>query len=480
MCYGSSAFQGDSMTVVRLIALFLFAFVSSVGPAQAGQGIAIVGADVLPMTGKERLSDQTVLIWGDRIVKRGARRQVRVPKGYRVIDARGLTLMPGLIDMHVHLDNTAGEESAAFERGLALMLAHGITTVRSTVGTPWHPELRARAERGEVISPRLYIGTQPLNGSNTKDVAAARERVTAAKGAGFDFLKVHDPEPEVWQTLIDEASKAGLPVVGHVTDQVGIFRALRARQQVEHLEMVPRELLPVNSPDRKETFGQIPPPNLVKLLNGVSDADIKRVAARAKAIGGYHGPNLAFFERVYDVVTPGESLLAQPDMSYTSAQIRAEWAQQKRELGENITPESGRTMRDLRRRIVRAFYDVGIPIMAGSAAPEVYQPYGSGLAREMETFVEIGFTPMDTLRSATVIPRDYFRSLPRGGSALGWKPDFGTIEAGARADIILLSDEPSKNISALRSLRTVIAAGKVYDRAALDGILSRAAADAKR
>lgn len=468
------------MIAARLIALLLLAFASASAHARPERGIAIVGADVLPMTDQERLADQTVLIRDGRIVARGPRGKVRVPHGYRVIDARGLTLMPGLVDMHVHLDNTAGETPEAFERGLALMLAHGITTARGTVGTPSHPRLRARVERGEIASPRLYVGAAPVNKDNAKDAAAARAHVAAAKQAGFDFLKVHDPEPEAWQALIDAAAEAGIPVVGHVTDKIGIFRALAAGQQVEHLEMVPRALLPPDSPALKETFGQIPPPHLVTQLSHVGDADIARVAARAKAAGGYHGPNLVFFERVYDVVTPAEDFLSKPGMAYASRPIRDEWAQQRREIKEVVTPQSGRTMRDLRRRIARAFHEAGVPLMAGSAAPEVYQPYGAGLVRELEAFVEIGFTPMEALRSATVVPRDYFRSLPNGGSAMGWKADFGTIEPGARADILLLSGDPSKSLSALRTPYMVIAAGRIHDRAAIDAVLREAAAEAKR
>ena len=78
------------------------------------------------------------------------------------------------------------------------------------------------------------------------------------------------------------------------------------------------------------------------------------------------------------------------------------------------------------------------------------------------------------------MPRDYFRALPNGGSATGPAADFGTVEAGARADLILLRGDPVRDLSVLRRPEVVIAAGRVFDRAALDRMLDEAAAAAKR
>jgi phosphohistidine phosphatase SixA len=86
---------------------------------------------------------------------------------------------------------------------------------------------------------------------------------------------------------------------------------------------------------------------------------------------------------------------------------------------------------------------------------------------------------MQALRSATVLPRYYLRSLPNGGSALGWKATFGTVEQGARADLILLASDPSRDLRALSRPNVVIAGGRLFDRPALDAMLARAAADAK-
>src|SRR5689334_12343294 len=96
-------------------------------PAGAPQTVAIVGATVLPMEGPDRLTDQTVVIRGDRIEQVGPRGRIKVPAGARRVDARGQVLMPGLVDMHIHLAPTPGNPGDAAQRALAVMLAHGVT-----------------------------------------------------------------------------------------------------------------------------------------------------------------------------------------------------------------------------------------------------------------------------------------------------------------------------------------------------------------
>src|SRR4051812_44387189 len=111
------------MRLFTVIASTLLAFLADGAAAQAphgNAGIAVVGADILPMTGVERLSKQTVLLEGDRIVAVGPEGQVRVPAGYRIIDGHGRFLMPGLVDMHVHLANEPGHPGDAAQRALAV------------------------------------------------------------------------------------------------------------------------------------------------------------------------------------------------------------------------------------------------------------------------------------------------------------------------------------------------------------------------
>jgi imidazolonepropionase-like amidohydrolase len=157
--------------------------------AQAQPVTAIVGADVLPMTATARLADQVVLIQGDRITAVGPRASTRIPAGARRIEARGMTLMPGLVDMHVHLAPAPGQPGDLAQRALAVMLAHGVTTARGMAGSPANLQVRAAIEAGTLIGPRLYAASPALNVNSVTSPEAARAAVAAAPAAGNELVK---------------------------------------------------------------------------------------------------------------------------------------------------------------------------------------------------------------------------------------------------------------------------------------------------
>ncbi len=450
-------------------------------PRPAAETIAIVGADVLPMVGPERLRDQTVLVRGDRIVAVGPRARVAIPAGARRIEARGMTLMPGLVDMHVHLAPVPGLAGDAAQRAMAVMLAHGVTTARGMAGSPNNLAVRDAVERGTVAGPRFYAAAPGLNLNNTPSAEAARQAVAAARAAGYDLIKSHHiVDPAVWQAVQEEARRQGLATAGHVTNPIGLERAMAARQQVEHLDGVIFALLPEGAPERQIDFAQLPPPPVIAAASGVGDQRLQALAARVRAAGSYHVPTLALFERIADVGTPTERLMQLPEMRYIPDPVLGQWAQQRAQFGQaGLTAENGQVFRDLRRRIVRAFHAAGVPLMAGSDTPQAFSIWGPGLHAEIGALHAAGLSRMDALRAATVVPRDYFRSLPNRGSSLGWRADFGTVEQGARADLILLRGDPSRDLAVLGRPELVIAGGRAYDRAALDAILEAASRAAK-
>ncbi|HEY0013930.1 MAG TPA: amidohydrolase family protein [Allosphingosinicella sp.] len=470
----------------KLIAAAALLLGTTAGKAQAPaepELTAIVGADVLPMTGRaERLRDQTILLRAGRIESLGPRARIRVPAAARRIEARGMTLMPGLVDMHVHLAPVPGESGDAAQRALAVMLAHGVTTARGMAGSPNNLVVRGRIESGALAGPRFYAAAPGLNLGNTASPEAARAAVRAARAAGYDLVKSHHlVDPAIWQAVQDEARAQRLPVAGHVANPIGLERAMAAGQQVEHLDGVLFALLPEGAPERRIDFAQIPPPPVMAAAAALGDAEIAALARRVRAAGSWHVPTLALFEKIADVGASTDALRARPEMRYVPPPVLGQWAQQRQGLLDaGFTPEQGRAFRDRRRRIVRAFHRAGVPLMAGSDTAQAFHLWGPGLIDEIEALHAAGLSPIDALRSATVVPRDYFRSLPNGGSGLGWRADFGTVEPGARADLILVRGDPAADLSLLRRPEYVIAAGRVHDRAALDRMLEAAAAAAGR
>jgi imidazolonepropionase-like amidohydrolase/phosphohistidine phosphatase SixA len=462
-----------------LLLLLLGTGGSASPPLQSG--IAIRGANVLPMTGKERLLDQTVLISGDRIMKIGPRRSVRVPAGYQIIEAGGQTLMPGLVDMHVHLPSETGKPGDAAQRALAVMLGHGVTTARGMAGSPNNLLVRSAIERGEVAGPRFYAAAPGISVANTKSVDEARAAVAAAKAAGYDLIKSHHlTDVAIWQAVQDEARRLGIATAGHVTNEITVARAAAAGQQIEHLDGSMIELMRAGSAEKGMQFGQLPPPPVLRAAARAAPREVEALATSLARAKSYQVPTLALFEKLAAVEVPTAQRMAAPEMRFIPDTTLGQWAKQHAQfVGDGLTAADGALLRDVRRRLVAAFHKAGVPIMAGSDTAQLFHIWGPGLIEEIKALAAAGLTPMAALRTATVVPRDYFRSLPNGGSASGWKADFGTVEPGARADLILLGQDPSKNVSALRTLKTVIARGVVHDRAALDSMLAKAAADAK-
>ncbi len=478
----AAVFGGLAMLLLRLFACLSLLVLGSAAAPPPEAGLAIVGADVLPMTaGRERLRDQTVLVAGDRIAAVGPRSSTRVPRGYRVIEAGGQTLMPGLVDMHVHLAPEPGKAGDAAQRAMAVMMGHGVTTARGMAGSPNNLVVRSAVERGEIAGPRFYAAAPGINVNSAKTAEEGRAAVVAARAAGYDLIKSHHiADVAVWEAVRDEARRQGLPTAGHVANEIGLTRAVTAGQQVEHLDGTMFELLTEGSPERAIDFAQIPPPPVMQAAARASDAQLAALAKRLEAAKSYQVPTLSLFERIAAVGTPTASMRAAPEMRFVPEGALDQWAAQKEGLAQaGFTAADGAAFTGLRRRIVAAYHSAGVPIMAGSDTAQAFHVWGSGLIQEIEALHAAGLSRIDALRSATVVARDYFRSLPNGGSSLGWKADFGTVEKGARADLILLQGDPSRDLSALRQLTTVIAGGRVYDRAALDTMLVRAAADAK-
>jgi cytosine/adenosine deaminase-related metal-dependent hydrolase/phosphohistidine phosphatase SixA len=463
--YNSNTKTGEMM---RLFRHWVVALLAVTGAAAASaEPIAISHVDVLPMTATERLHDQNVIVDAGRIAAVGPARSTRIPTGARIIAGRGLTLMPGLVDMHVHLAPAPGAAGDPAQRAMAVMLGHGITTARGMAGSPNNLVVREAVESGRLAGPRFYAAAPAIHRNNTATPEAGRAAVAAAAQARYDLIKSHEiVDPAIWQAVEDEAHRLHMPVAGHVTNQVAIERAMAEGQEVEHLDGILYALLPENAPERQIDFSQIPPPQVALAAARATDARIEALARRLAAAHIWMVPTLGLFEKIVDPASTPDRLRADPDMRYIPEPALDQWSRQRAgfiaEAG--YTPEASAAFTDLRRRIVRIFHRAGVPIMAGSDTAQEFHIWGPGLISEVQALNRAGLTPMQALRSATVVPRDYFRSLPNGGSGLGWHAEFGTVEPGARADLILLRGDPSRDLAALRRLDTVIAAGRVYDR----------------
>ncbi|RZQ64556.1 amidohydrolase family protein [Amycolatopsis suaedae] len=158
----------------------------------------------------------------------GSDGQVEAPAEHEVVDLRGAVVLPGLCDMHVHLTNM----DTVFP---VLHIVNGVTTIRVMAGEPFQHEWRRRTDRGELLGPRLVIGSPILDGKPSQwrgtgeglpvrevgDAAEARAAVTEHRGGGADFLKVYSQMARpTFEALCAEAARQAIPVLGHCPDEV--------------------------------------------------------------------------------------------------------------------------------------------------------------------------------------------------------------------------------------------------------------------
>ncbi len=423
-------------------------------------------------------SGWSVLVADGRIVEMGPRESVKPgPErgSVRVVECGGSKwLIPGLVDMHVHLppyeQGNEQQEAAAF-RACALLIANGVTTARGMVGHPSQTRLREDVVTGKLLGPALHLAGAPIHQGVAKTPDEAAALVRAQHEQGFDFIKSHRVVvPEVYRAVQTTAAEIGLPVAGHVDNEVGLDVALEFSQQLEHLDAIPAALL--KDPEAAATFGQIPPGPIVDALQ------MERLPAIAKKIaskGAWCVPTLALFEGIVDQRMATAALMARPEMKYVVGQAVGQWAEQRNATKFPVTWGAGYGQRviSLRAKITRSLADAGVGLMAGSDSPQFFKVTGFALHDEIESLGTAGLSGFDALRCATANPARYMAALPNRGSSIGIEPDFGTIEIGKRADLVLLDADPLKDLAATRRIDAVMVRGKLLDRSELDDLLTR-------
>ena len=412
------------------------------------QAVAFVGVNVVPMDRERVLENQTVLVRGGRIAEVGPASKVKVPEGALRVEGRGKYLMPGLAEMHGHLPPpNAGE--AVTEAVLFLFVANGVTTVRGMFGFPNHTALRERVARGELLGPTLYVAGPALSGQNVKTPADAERLAREHKAAGFDLLKVHEGlSREAYDKIVETSNAVGLKFGGHVAEQVGLLHALKSRQStIEHLDGYLEALEADDSPIKHAD----PQTRAQKLLEHLDERKLPALARATREAGVWNTPTMALWQTFFSDESV-DSLRQRPEVRYAPAQLVQGWVQQRNAMSQNPdAPKPGEARRvvALRDRILKALADAGAKLLLGSDAPQLFSVPGFSLRRETAAMGRAGLTPYQILESGTRNPALYFDAAN----------EFGTVEAGKRADLILLDANPLADVS------------NVFDRRA--GVMAR-------
>jgi imidazolonepropionase-like amidohydrolase len=445
--------------VARLTA---FGAAALLGAAAAAQDVTVFrNVAVVPMDADRVLEAQTVVVRGERIESLAPTASAEIPAGARVVDGTGKFLVPGLAEMHAHVP--AGGDPRYVEEVLFLYVANGVTTARGMLGEPSHLELRGRIARQEVLGPRLYTSGPSLNDQRVGSPADAERMVREQAEAGYDLVKVHPgPTRAEYDAAVQAAAESGIELAGHVPADVGVRRALEAKQAtIDHLDGYLEALVPEAERAAGGFFG-------LNIADAADRSLIPELVAATVAAGVWNVPTQTLIDNLSAPAPTVEELLARPELAYVSRETRVQWAGAKRNVtsAPGYDPSTARELVAVRRELIKALHDAGAGLLLGSDAPQIFNVPGFSLHRELEAVVAAGLTPYEALRTGTANPAAFFDATA----------EFGTIRTGLAADLMLVAANPLEDVAALARPDGVMVRGRWLDRAALDAGLAEIAA----
>ena len=412
--------HAELMAIASRAAVHDMVAIAARTPPMVRGSVALVGATLVDGTGTAAIPNATVVVTNGKITAAGPSATVKVPANVRRINVAGKTIVPGLWDSHAHLHQL--EWTSVF-------LAAGVTTVRDMGNElPFITDLRAAIESGRAAGPNIIAaglvdgpGPNAFGALSASTPEEGREIVRRYHDLGFEQMKLYSLlSPAVVGAICDEAHRLGMTVTGHIPTSLTLQAAIDSgMDQVAH------------QPIRAEGDSLRVLMDFLKKHNTVIDP-----TASWNEIGGHsQSEPLQNFQPVTQHLPP------------VFLQTRA--------AGWGTTTDTATAHARLARSLAttKALHDAGIPIVAGTdEGVPAYSVY-----RELELYVQAGFSPMDALRSATAVP----------AAAMGRAKDLGTIEAGKIADLLVLDANPLANISNIRTVRFVMKSGALFDSAAL-------------
>lgn len=437
-------------------------------PSISAPTLTITNATVIDVSNGALRRGQTIVVDGNHIVRVGLP-STAVAAGGHVVDVKGMYVIPGLWDMHTHAyfgwSRDFGDSYV-----LPMFIANGVTGIRD-MGSDLDSVLQARnlVAAHRLTGPRMVVSGPMLDGPRVTFAASiaiatqddGRKAVRLLKSKGVDFVKIQSGVPrDAYPAIADEAKKHGLPFDGHVPDAIRASEAIAAGQRTfEHLIGIFEASTPDEDAFLSRRYGAGKDPSVNKSLAAFLDrydpARERTIIERLAASGVWQCPTL-FWERgqwLVDVIDWRQD----SDIAYTPRTwIEKKYPSSQKSIAESMDSDP----LDVRRRfveheleIVRALHAAGVPFLAGTDTPAgVDVTPGISLHLELQRFVDAGLTPLEALQTATINPARFF----------GRTSDFGSVQAGRLADLLILSANPLEDIANTRTISGLVADGKYW------------------
>ena len=442
---GYESAMGDFVGRAGADGMAALAEISGGIPGSRASTLAITGATLVDGTGAAPVEDAAVVIHKGRIVAAGPRAKVKIPHGAQIVDAQGKTILPGLWDMHAHFEQV--------EWG-PIYLAAGVTTVRDCGNElEFITAVRDAIAQGRGLGPRLLLagvvdgsGPMAIGVERVDTPEQARLWTNRYHAAGFQQMKIYSSVTlENLKAVADEAHHLGMTVTGHVPQGLTAYQTVPAGEdQINHISYI----ADIMQPPLPDNATRAERRNAAANLD-VDSAEAKKALTFLKDHHTVVDPTIALFE-LFTATTAKPPASFEPGIN----KIPQVLAQQLTDVGPpNENSEVGEKIFQKSIAIVGALHRSGVPIMAGTdqAVP------GHSLHREIELYVQAGFTPMEAIQAATLVP----------ARVLGLEKETGTVEKGKRADLILINGNPLEDIHNTRNVEYVITNGTMYHTAEL-------------
>jgi imidazolonepropionase-like amidohydrolase len=408
----------------------------------------------------------------------------------RIIEARGKYLIPGLWDMHVHIAGISADPKWSKNVILPLLIAQGVTGVRDMGGDlgvlrAWKEEIEA----GKLLGPHIFSGGPMIvsSGKKTADQwpvrspEEARAAVRELKQQGADFIKIISvPSREIFFAIAEEAKKESIPFVGHVPLAVTASEASDAgMRSIEHIvysnlsldcSAKEKELRAALLEARKKRDQAAPARILTEAVSTYSPDRAAALLATFKKNGTWVTPTLVPIEVQTPQAKTPEEQSGDPHLQFVPASLRKEW--DPRDPKNQVSEEDQKWWANQfanDERITAEMHRAGVSLLAGSDSLDRFVFPGFALHRELALLNQQGLTPLEALQAATSDAAKF----------LGHEGEFGVIANGARADLVLLDENPLEKISNTTRIAAVIRDGVYLDRQALDKLLRQAKEAAK-
>ncbi len=406
---------------------------------------AFTGATLIDGTGKEPIANATVVSRNGKVVSAGRSTSVAIPRDAQRIDVTGKYIIPGLWDMHAHYEQV--------EWG-PIYLAAGVTTVRD-VGNEFEfiTAVRDKVNSGAGLGPHMLLaGVVDGDGPLALGVDRVNSPEDAAKwvhryhDAGFQQMKIYSSmKSENVRAVCTDAHSVGMTVTGHIPEGMTVYDGVSdGMDQVNHIMYLMNALLPpgaktMSHEERQKARVSADP-------NGEAG---KRLVSFLKEHGTVIDDTVALFE--LGLRSSDESVTAiEPGVANVAPELR-----EQLENG-GVPPKDAADAKLYLRHMLEmigALHRAGVRVVAGTdqAVP------GYSVYRELELYVEAGFTPLEALQAATIVPARVMKV----------DAETGTVESRKRADFDVLDENPLEDIHNIRKMHTVVANGTLYEPAPL-------------